>query len=279
LRRGPARKSLSVAMPLRKTTRRSRPLGRIRLEEHEARSPLVDARHDGVRLVHLSDIHAAGPLRPRRLHRAVELANALRPHAVLLTGDYVCASARPAALIADALGRLEVPAWATLGNHDHWSGAARVAAALESAGVRVLRNAHDALLLQGAPLHLIGVDDHRTGHADPEAAFAGVGPAGTRVVLTHDPNAADALAGRGAALVLAGHTHGGQIRLPGVTAGIARRIGIKYLSGFFELGPTLLYVNRGLGAAVPLRIAAPMEVALLTLRRAAEKPQIAGVAI
>lgn len=259
--------------------RRQPRLGRVRIEQHEVRSSLVDPCHDGVVLAHLSDIHIANGLRPRRLLRAIELVNQLRPEAVLLTGDYVCASSRPAPQLAEALRRLEVPAWATLGNHDYWSGARQVVEALESAGIRVLCNSHDSLELRGAPLRLIGVDDHRTGHADAEAAFAGLGPGGTRVVLTHDPNAADALGGRGAALVLAGHTHGGQIRLPGLTAGIARRIGVKYLAGFYELGPTMLYVNRGLGAAVPLRFAAPMEIAFLTLRRAAERPEIPTLAI
>ncbi len=232
------------------------------------RSRLVDPRHDGVRLAHLSDIHAGGRLRPRRLLKVIDLVNRMRPDAVVLTGDYVCASSRPIPLLIEAFRRLEVPAWATLGNHDYWTGAELVVQALEQAGVRVLRNASDALEIGGAPLRLVGIDDHRTGHADATGAFRGVGAGGTRLVLTHDPNVADKLEGRGVALVLAGHTHGGQIRLPRLTEQIARRIGVKYLAGFFQLDETLLYVNRGLGAAVPVRLAAPMEIAFFTLRPA-----------
>jgi predicted MPP superfamily phosphohydrolase len=245
----------------------------VRLEEHEVRSRLIDPLHDGVRIAHLSDIHAATGLRPRRLLRAIEEVNRVRPDVVVLTGDYVCASSRPIPLLIEALRRLEVPAWATLGNHDYWTGHELVVAALGEAGVKVLRNEHETIELGGAPLHLIGVDDHRTGHADVPRAFAGVPTGGTRLVLTHDPNVVDALHGREAALVFAGHTHGGQIRLPGLTAGIARRIGVRYLSGFFLVGETLLYVNRGLGAAVPVRLAAPMEIAFFTLRRSLPDPQ------
>jgi predicted MPP superfamily phosphohydrolase len=246
-------------------------LGRVQVERHKVISPLVDARHDGLRIAHLTDLHVATAIRPRRLQRCIELVNAARPDLVVFTGDYVCSSVRSLPLLEEALARLEVPAWATLGNHDHWAGAGAVIAALERAGVRVLVNAHETLPVRGAPLHLVGIDDHHSGHADPEAAFAKVGSGGTRLVLTHDPNAADAAARHGAALVLAGHTHGGQICLPRVTERIARRVGVKYLGGFFRVGETLLYVNRGLGAAVPVRLAAPMEIAFLALRSATRR--------
>jgi predicted MPP superfamily phosphohydrolase len=266
--------TLRHALALRAESRHRRlhSLGRVRLEEHEIVSRLVEPCHDGVRLAHLSDLHLAAGLRPRRLLRAIELVNRLRPDLVLITGDFVCASVRPTDALSEALRHLRVPAWATLGNHDYWSGAEQVERAVREGGVQVLRNSRATIELRGAPLHLIGVDDFRTGHSDVAAAFAGLEPGGTRVVLTHDPNVADDLVGHGAALIVAGHTHGGQIRVPGLTREIAKRIGVKYLAGFFQLGETRLYVNRGLGAAVPLRLAAPMEIALLTLRTARLEP-------
>lgn len=251
-------------------------VGRVRIESHEVCSPLVHPHHDGVRLAHLSDLHLFADVRPRRLLRMVELVNARNPDFALLTGDYVNATVRALPRLTDALSRLEVPTWAVLGNHDHWANAGRVETALADSGVRVLRNAHQTLPMRGAPLHLIGVDDHRSGHADPHAAFDGLPAHGTRLVFTHDPNATDALHGRGAALVLAGHTHGGQIRLPRLTERIARRIGVKYLAGFFPVGDGWLYVNRGLGAALPLRVAAPMEIAFITLRTSRPLPSTAA---
>lgn len=241
-------------------------VARVAIEDHEVASRLVHPSHDGVRLAHLSDLHVSADVRPRRLLRMVELVNQRKPDFVLLTGDYVNITVRALPRLIDALSRLSVPAWGVLGNHDHWADAVRVETALWRSGVRVLRNASATFELRGAPLHLVGIDDHRTGHADPEAAFRGVPALGTRLVITHDPNAVDALCGRGAALVLAGHTHGGQIRLPRLTESIARRIGVKYLAGFFPVGEGWLYVNRGLGAAVPVRWAAPREIAFMTLR-------------
>jgi predicted MPP superfamily phosphohydrolase len=243
-------------------------LASVAIENHEVASRLVHPCHDGLRLAHLSDLHVSANLPARRLLRMVELVNARRPDFALLTGDYVNLTVRALPRLVDALSRLEVPSWGVLGNHDHWADAARVTAALERSGVRVLRNSSSTLEVFGAPLHLVGVDDYRTGHADAAMAFEGLPVLGTRLVLTHDPNAADALHGRGAALVLAGHTHGGQIRLPRVTEGIARWIGVKYLAGFFRVGDGWLYVNRGLGAVVPLRVAAPRELAFITLRAA-----------
>lgn len=241
-------------------------MARVAIEDHEVSSRLVHPSHDGVRLAHLSDLHVSADVRPRRLLRMVELVNERRPDFALLTGDYVNVTVRALPRLIEALSRLAVPAWGVLGNHDHWADAERVESALARSGICVLRNASATFELRGAPLHLVGIDDHRTGHADAEAAFHGVPAHGTRLVITHDPNAADALRGRGAALVLAGHTHGGQIRLPRLTEGIARRIGVKYLAGFFPVGEGWLYVNRGLGAAVPVRWAAPMEIAFMTLR-------------
>ncbi len=239
---------------------------RVYIEEHEVTSQLVDANHDGMKLAHLSDLHVYSRFKPRRLWRIIDLVNKRQPNVVLLTGDYVCLSQRSLRLLTEALQNLSIPAWATLGNHDHWAGAQAVSAALQMAGIRVLDNVHCTLLYQGTPLHIIGIDDYRTGHAKTAAALSRVASGGTRIVLTHNPLVADEIAGCGIALILAGHTHGGQIRLPGVTTGIARRIGVKYLAGFYELGDTILYVNRGLGASIPLRWAAPREVAFFTLR-------------
>jgi len=240
----------------------------VRVLDLEVRSRHVDPSHDGVRLAHLSDLHVAAGLRPRRLLRVVERVNLEKPDAVVLTGDFVCTSLLGLKSLALVLGKLRCPAWATLGNHDHWVGAKAVARVLEDAGIGLLCNEHRSVMLRGAPLNLVGIDDEVTGHANPVAAFRGLEQGGTRLALMHDPNTVDRLEGREVALALAGHTHGGQIKLPGVTTRIARRIGVKYLSGFFLVGETVLFVNRGLGAALPIRIAAPMEVAFLTLRAA-----------
>ncbi len=87
-------------------------------------------------------------------------------------------------------------------------------------------------------------------------------------MLSHDPRSADFLHHYHPALILSGHTHGGQIYFKKLTPFLTRRAGIKYLSGLFDVHGSVLYVNRGIGASVPLRFRAPREVAQLTLRSA-----------
>jgi uncharacterized protein len=239
------------------------------LSLHDVVSERIHPGLDGVRIAQLSDIHVRTGVRPRRLEQAVALVNAARPDLVALTGDYVCMSPRPLPMLTAALRQLKVPAFATLGNHDHWSGAPRVRAALADAGVTVLTNEHRQLSLRGERLHLVGVDDSVTRHHDPARAFEGVPEGATAIVLSHDPKSADVLHRWGPALILSGHTHGGQLFFNRLTPFLAARAGMKYIAGFFEVNGAVLFVNRGLGAAVPVRYRAPHEVALLTLRSAA----------
>jgi len=244
--------------------------------EHEVHSPRIHAALDGVRIGQISDIHVRTGVVPRRLHQAVEVMNALRPDFVVLTGDYVCLSPRPLPALTEALKALKVPAYATLGNHDHWSDAKKVRRALADAGVDVLTNEHRVLRVRDGRLHLVGVDDSVTRHHDPEAAFKGVPEGATRVVLSHDPKSADFLHRYGPALILSGHTHGGQVFFRKLTPYISERIGIKYLAGFFDVHGAKLYVTRGLGASLPVRYRAPMEVAHLTLRSGAAQAEAAA---
>ncbi|MBI3183338.1 MAG: metallophosphoesterase [Myxococcales bacterium] len=256
----------------RRTGRAPRP---PQLCAHEVVSDRVAPELDGLRIGQLSDIHLRTGVKPRRLLQAVEMMNQLRPDLVVLTGDYVCISPRPLPALTEALGRLEVPAYATLGNHDHWSGARRVRSALADAGVEVLTNEHRAVRVVGGTLHLVGVDDSVTRHHDAKAAFLGVPEGATKVVLSHDPMSADFLHPFRPALILSGHTHGGQVYFRRLTPFMAGKIGVKYLSGFFEVEGALLYVSRGLGATLPVRFRAPAEVACLTLRSAALRAKLA----
>lgn len=239
------------------------------LSSHEVVSARIHVGLDGVRIGHLSDLHVRTGVKPRRLHAAVAMLNQLRPDLVALTGDYVCMSPRPLPGLTAALRELRAPAYAVLGNHDHWSGARAVRAALERAGVDVLQNEHRVVRAGRAAIHLVGVDDSVTRHDDPQRAFAGVPADATCVTLSHDPKSADHLHAYRPALILSGHTHGGQVFIRKVTPFISKRVGMKYLSGFFEVNGAVLFVNRGLGASFPVRLGSPCEVGHLTLRSAA----------
>jgi predicted MPP superfamily phosphohydrolase len=234
---------------------------------HEVEVPGLDPAHDGLRIAHLSDLHV-GLLTPQnKIRRAIWRANHEKPDLTILTGDYLCYSGKSVGLLHELVSEIEGPAVAVLGNHDYWSDGEGARLALERAGIPVLRNAHTALTLRNTPLELVGVDDAVTAQADPVRAFRGTNRQCSRIVLTHVPSLADIIALYGPSLVLAGHTHGGHVNIPRITAGIARRLGNRYLAGFFDVGGSVLYVNRGIGSsAVPIRAGAPSEVALLTLR-------------
>lgn len=270
--------------PRRPRSMRKRRLSQPRLCAHDVVSPRIAPELDGIRIGQISDLHVRVGVKPRRLHEAVEMLNALAPDLVALTGDYVCFSALSARQLTTALKALRVPAYAVLGNHDHNCGARKVRSALERAGIDVLVNEHRVLDLGrglghglggGRPLHLVGLDDPVTRHDDPERAFHGVPKGATSVVLAHDPNSADRLHPYSPALILSGHTHGGQVFFDRLTPYMAGRIGIKYLAGFFDVGGSHLYVTRGLGAGIPVRFRAPMEVAHLTLRHRADEAEAA----
>jgi predicted MPP superfamily phosphohydrolase len=232
----------------------------------EVASSRIDPRHDGVTIAHLTDLHVKGERSTRRLKKAIGILNELAPDFVALTGDYVRYSTEAFVHLPDSLRGLKPRAFATLGNHDHWLDAEGVRAALHLAGVSVLTNESRTLDVRGAPLHVVGIDDRLTHHDDVNAAFAGVPSSGTRVVLSHIPEVADEIGHHGSALVLSGHTHGGQIHVPRVTATIFRNIGRRYMRGFFRIGGQVLYVSTGLGASVPIRLGSPTEVAVFVLR-------------
>ncbi|HWU90777.1 MAG TPA: metallophosphoesterase [Kofleriaceae bacterium] len=244
-----------------------------RISEHEVRVPGLDPRHDGVRIAQLSDIHV-GHLTPRaHIRAAVDAANGAAPDLIVLTGDYVGWRRSEAALAGDQLAGLRASrVLAVLGNHDYFTWGAGVRSALERNGYEVLRNQTTVATVRGAPLAVVGVDDPVTRHDDLDAAFAGA-PAGVpRVVLCHGPDRAPAIAERGAALVLSGHTHGGQIFVRGITDRLMKRIGLNYRRGRYDLaGGGTLYVTPGVGfSGITRRVGegTHAEVALLTLRAA-----------
>ena len=160
---------------------------------------------------------------------------------------------------------------AVLGNHDSWVSESCVIQSLASQGVKVLLNEQAAVSRGGETLYLAGVGDASYAEQDDVgAALAGV-PAGAAVILlSHTPDIARKPGAAQAALVLAGHTHGGQIVLPWIgPCYVPTRLGRRYASGLHRMDGQWVFVNRGLGEVFPpLRIGCPPEIALLTLRRA-----------
>jgi predicted MPP superfamily phosphohydrolase len=233
----------------------------------------LDPRHDGVRIAQLSDIHVGNLTPAAHIRAAIDAANAAEPDLIVLTGDYVCWRRHEAELAGYQLEGLRAPrVLAVLGNHDYFTHGAGVRAALERNGYEVLRNRTTVADVRGAPLAVVGVDDPVTRHDDLDAAFAGAPADVTKVVLCHSPDRGPDLAARGAALVLSGHTHGGQIYVRGITDRIMKKIGLRYRRGRYDLSDgATLYVTPGVGfSGVTRRVGegTDAEVAVLTLRAA-----------
>ena len=215
-----------------------------------------------VRIVLLSDIHVSGPdMPPERLARIVAQVNALEPDIVMIAGDVVsdkrsathiyttAESIAPLARLEARLGKIAVP-----GNHDHWRDVVEVRRELEAVGFTVLQNE----AIRVGPLAVGGLDDDFTRHADlPKVLAALEGLKGPQVILSHSPDPfADLPPGQ--RLVLAGHTHCGQINWPwGGSPATMSRYGERYACGVVEENGNVLVVTAGLGTSVlPFRFLA-----------------------
>jgi|CXWL01.1.fsa_nt_gi predicted MPP superfamily phosphohydrolase len=209
--------------------------------------PSLDPAHDGLKVAQLSDIHVGFGTPDGRIISAIRALNEQKPDLVALTGDYVTTQRDPYDRVPDLLRAIAFPTFAVLGNHDHWTDAPYHRKSLERIGHTVLQNRHTVTRLRGVDFTVVGIDDGRTERDDVDASFKGIAETGSRLVLTHLPTTARKLPAWQGLLCLSGHTHGGQIHIPGVTSALFARAGYPYLRGEYSVRGNHLYVNRGLG--------------------------------
>jgi predicted MPP superfamily phosphohydrolase len=257
---------------------------------------------DGLRLVQISDTHLGPRIPAAFIREAVAQACALKPDLFCLTGDYIHngeAFIAPAAELFRPVLATGKPVVGVLGNHDWYGDGKTTSRALDQIGVRMVDNGHvylhaDRTVHYGeAPsdaLCIVGLGDMLTDWVDAAAAFAGVPEAVPRLVLAHNPDTADVVSGHAPYwrvgsyakgfrpcrpsprmdLVLSGHTHGGQVRLPLLgTPLVPSRFGQRYAGGIVQGGGFTLCISRGVGMSLlPVRFGVPPELVEITLTRA-----------
>ncbi len=248
---------------------------RIVIEDVTVSIKGLPSEFEGFKICQLTDIHHGYHVEMDFVDKALELAMHLNPDIYALTGDYATKRSEFADAVIDRLAMLKglYNTVAVLGNHDHWVGwHSHVPKAIRKSGIGLLNNTHVIIKKGNGRLCIAGVDDLRIGKPDLEKAIFGVPEDMPRILLSHNPDLADEKIGdKRIDLMLAGHTHGGQIRLPfSIYAPYTNsRYGQKYTGGLVKTGNTQVYVSRGLGTiTIPVRFNCPPEITLLRLVRA-----------
>jgi predicted MPP superfamily phosphohydrolase len=248
------------------------------VREVDASIPGLPAEFDGLSIAQVSDLHV-GPHTSRRfLNRVVRAVRELTPDVVAVTGDLVDDRAEDVATYAEALGALDAPlgVFMIAGNHDVYAGWDSVEPRLRAeVPARLLLNEAHIIRRGEATLVLAGTGDPAGGRRgqsraapDVERTLAGAPNGATIVALAHNPALWPALAQRGVALTLSGHTHWGQFAMPSLGWRLASPF-LKHAMGAYRDNDALLYINPGTGYwGIPFRLGALPEVTLVRLRRA-----------
>ena len=254
---------------------------RLQLREYSVPIKDLPEAMEGLRIAHVSDTHLGPFVSHAMVRRTLKQVNALEPDLVLLTGDYIY---RHHSFIKDGIGLLSMlepraGTLAVLGNHDHWHGAAACREAFAKHRIPLLDNGRVFLDERGfsnrprrrSPICIAGLGDLWTDHTDFGAALGEIPGHIPRIVLSHNPDlGAKAPQETRIDLMLSGHTHGGQVRLPGVGVPFApTAYGQRFMGGMCEGSHFPVIVSRGVGiAGIPIRFRVPPEIGLITLTQA-----------
>jgi predicted MPP superfamily phosphohydrolase len=239
------------------------------LSERVIDVPRLSPALDGLAIVHFSDFHFTGRVARTYFEEVVRRSNELQPDLVAITGDLVD-RAPYIDWIPETLGRLRARhgVYFVLGNHDMKVDTDRLRRVLTDSGLIDLGGRWARVQIRGEPVILAG---NELPWMAPAADMTccpprtpGNGP--LRIVLSHSPDQLDWAQVQDADLLLAGHTHGGQIRFPWIGPIVTpTRLGVEFASGVFYAPPTILHVTRGVSGEFPVRLNCPPEMAHLTL--------------
>ena len=250
------------------------------LDLHEIGLPIagLPPAFDGFRVAHLTDLHMDDHVPLSYLRRVVQRVNDAQVDVVAVTGDVVNHTMKWVEAAGELLGSLRAPVVVSFGNHDYAPftppRAAQIIAnplhrRLAAAGCAVLRNQSAAITRGGARVWFVGLEDLWTDFFSPDDAFAGLPAGDVKVALSHNPDSARYLIRHGPKLILSGHTHGGQLRMPFVGAPLLPIDDRTHDQGLFRLDDDCqLYVSRGVGFLLRARFCCRPEVPIFVLRRA-----------
>ena len=234
--------------------------------------PRLDSRP--IRIAAIGDIHAGSPfINTTKLKRIVELTNGEKPDLIVLLGDYMVRDKfyqthiEPE-ITAGVLKDLHAPlgVFAVIGNHDSWYDANRVKRAFKKEGITVLDNDVKELRIGDRSVWLIGLADAQTNRHDIAGTLARVPEGGSTILLEHHPDTFLELPAT-VKLMLAAHTHGGQVNLPFVGRLIVpSSYGQRYAAGIIRENGKTMFVTTGVGTSIiPVRFRVPPEIAVLTV--------------
>jgi predicted MPP superfamily phosphohydrolase len=229
----------------------------------------------GLRIAVVSDLHTGAPfVNDKKLKDIVDRTNALNPDLIVLLGDYMSPNSWHSHRVepevtATGLKGLKAPlgVYSVLGNHDWWYNGERVRRAFEQNGIRVLEDEVTEIKWHEKSFWLVGLADLWTRSQHIEETIAKVPPGATIIALTHNPDIFPVLP-QSVPLLIAGHTHGGQVNLPFIgTPIVPSRFGSKYTAGHvFENGHHM-FVTTGIGTSIlPVRFRVPPEIVILTIK-------------
>lgn len=218
----------------------------------------------GIKIVYAADFHV-GKKHTARLARVVDLINAQKADIVLLGGDFVKGhkekSTLPIELIAYELSHIksDYPVYTVLGNHDMWVGGDKIQKVLEKNGIKVLRNSNDFVNVKDKKIYIAGIEDLTTGFPNQNKAFENTEK--PVILLSHQPDIFPK-AWEDANIILAGHTHGGQVVFPIIGALLVpSAYGQKFRSGYIEENNKKMIVTKGLGTSIlPIRFNCKPEI-------------------
>lgn len=244
----------------------------LRMREQNIAIPGLPQDLEGLRIVQLSDIHLSPFLSEKELAKAIAMANETYAHLALVTGDMITFNRDPLDACLQQLSglRAEAGIFGCMGNHEMYANAEDHAAELGARlGIRYLRSEAAQLKFGGAVMNLAGVDYQRFHKPYLVGAEKMVEPGVFNVLMSHNPDVFPVAARQGYDLTIAGHTHGGQVRVEILREDLnIARFFTPYVDGLYSENGRSIFVSRGIGTiGLPARIGAPPEVALLRLCR------------